>query len=446
VQVLTEFLGTLPAQELIQSGKVIETWPVPEQGADRFDLETVQADPGRCSLFQHPRVWFASYAYEWPPEMLHTAGILTLELCDATLDEGFGLKDATPFNVLFRGPHPIFIDVLSFEKRNPGDPRWLPYEQFVRSFVLPLLLSKEFGLRADDIFISHTDGLQPEEVYHRLNWLKRIRPPFLTSVSVPTWLTKRVNPDDKKLYTSGRLGSPEKAKFILEMRFRRARRLLRNAKPREERSSVWSSYLNELSYSSDEFNSKSELVRKWVAELKPEAVLDIGCNTGHFSEIAARSGSKVVAIDVDPVVVGRTWRRATERDLDILPLVMNLARPTPAVGWRNAEYPSFLDRATGSFEMVMMLAVLHHLLVTERIPLAEILDVVAELTNRYLIVEYVSKNDPMFERLTRGRERLHAHFSQEFFETACNQQFTLVQKQSVKGDLRWLYLLRKKAG
>jgi SAM-dependent methyltransferase len=276
-----------------------------------------------------------------------------------------------------------------------------------------------------------------------LNWLKRLRPPFLGSVSIPAWLTKRVNPDNKKLYNSGRQESPEKAKFVLERRFRKARRLLRSSKPREERSSVWSSYLNELSYSSDEFNSKSELIRRWTAELKPQSVLDVGCNTGHFSEIAARSGSKVVAIDLDAVVVGRTWQRAIERNLNILPLVVNLARPTPAVGWRNAEYPSFLERATGSFDLVMMLAVLHHLLVTERIPLAEIFDVVSQLTNRYLVIEYVSREDPMFDRLTRGRERLHAHFSQEFFEAACNQQFILMEKHSLKRGLRWLYLLQK---
>jgi hypothetical protein len=126
-----------------------------------------------------------------------------------------------------------------------------------------------------------------------LNWLKRLQPAFLTSVSVPTWLTRRVNPDDKKLYSPARVESPEKAKFVLEMRFRRARKLLMNAKPREERSSVWSSYLNDLSYSSDEFNSKSELVRKWTGDLKPETVLDIGCNTGHFKKLQLAGEAKL---------------------------------------------------------------------------------------------------------------------------------------------------------
>ncbi len=438
--VLTEFLGTEQARNLTESGKLIET-----RESEAGDFEGTPAEPG-LSLFEHPRVWFASYAHEWPPEMLHAAGVLTIELCEAVLTEGFGLKDATPFNVLYRGPKPVFIDVLSFEKRDPADARWLPYEQFVRSFALPLLLGKELGLRGEDVFLSHGDGLAPEEVYRRLNWSRRLRPPFLTSVSVPTWLTRRANPDDKKLYATARANSAEKARFVLEMRFRAARKLLAKGKPRRDQDSVWSSYLNELSYSSEEFDKKSELVRRWVSGARPATVLDIGCNTGHFSEIAARSGSKVVAIDLDPVVVGRTWRRAMERELDILPLALNLARPTPAIGWRNAEYPSFLDRARGSFEMVLMLAVLHHLLVTERIPLAEVIDLAAQLTTRDLVIEYVDKRDPMFQRLTRGREHLHAHFSQEFFEAACHRQFTILEKHPVKGDLRWLYFLRKKNG
>ncbi len=395
-------------------------------------------------VLQHEQVWFASYPYEWPPEMLFAAGELTLELAAEALKQGFCLKDATPFNVLFRGPKPVFIDILSFEKRDPRDPRWLPYAQFLRMFALPLLMNRERGLRTDEVFISHPDGLQPEEVYRRLHWLTRIRPPFLTAVSIPTHLTRRVDPDDRKLYSGHRTEAPEKAEFILRVRLRRARKLLSSAKPAEERKSQWSSYLNDLSYSSEEFAAKSEIVKKWLSDLTPRTVLDVGCNTGHFSEIAARTGAAVVAIDLDPVVVGRLWRRALANDLDILPLAVNLARPTPAMGWHNAEYPSFLARANGAFDVVLLLAVVHHMLVTERVPLSEIVSLCAELTKSYLILEYVSKNDPMFQRLTRGRASLHQDFTQQSFEAACRQRFVIVEKVAVKGDLRWLYLLQKR--
>jgi hypothetical protein len=59
------------------------------------------------------------------------------------------------------------------------------------------------------------------------------------------------------------------------------------------------------------------------------------------------------------------------------------------------------------------------------------------------MIAYVSKDDPMFQRLTRGRESLHADFTQESFETVCQQRFQLVEKHPVKGNLRWLYLCQK---
>ncbi|MBV8811062.1 MAG: methyltransferase domain-containing protein [Acidobacteriaceae bacterium] len=418
---------------------------VPEDAEGREFVRELESDSrnGPCALLEHERVWFRSFAYEWPPEMLYAAARLTVDVAASALKEGFSLKDATPFNVLFRGPKPVFVGVLSFEKRDPNDSRWLPYAQFVRTLVLPLLSAKQLSTRGDEIFLSSAEGLKPEDLYCRLTWFQRMRPPFLSTVSLPTWLAKRVDPDDKKLYAPDHSGSPEKANFVLEIRFRQARKLLETVKPHEERTSAWSSYPKEFSYSSQEFDSKSELVRKWVADAKAQTVLDVGCNTGHFSEIAARGGAKVVAIDLDPVVVGQTWCRANAADLDILPLVVNLARPTPAMGWRNSEYPSFLDRAAGSFDMVLMLAVLHHLLVTERIPLREILEVCAELTTGYLVIEYVSKDDRLFQRLTRGRESLHADFSQEGFEGACQEHFMLMEKHPLK-DTRWLYLLKRR--
>jgi SAM-dependent methyltransferase len=394
-------------------------------------------------MFEHDRVWFPSYAYEWPPEMLYAAAELTLDLAECSLETGYGLKDATPFNILFVGPKPVFVDILSFEKRDPGDSTWLPYEQFMRMFVRPLLMSREFGVTADEIFISRNAGLQAEEVYSHCPWSRRFRAPFLTAVSIPVWLNRRVDPDHDKIFKKKTSADPEKAAFILQAQLRRLRKILRRVAPRSQAQSVWSSYMSSLSYMEDEFARKTNLVRSWVSNCQPKAVLDIGCNTGHFSAIAANNGAHVVAIDLDPVVVGNVWRRATAEKLDILPLVMNIAHPAPATGWLNAEHPSFLNRAAGSFDLVMMLAVIHHLLVTDRIPLIEIVNVAAELTRRDLILEYVSKDDPLFRRLTRGRESLHESYTQQSFEAACRQRFTVVEKHPVKGDLRWLYLLRK---
>jgi hypothetical protein len=138
------------------------------------------------------------------------------------------------------------------------------------------------------------------------------------------------------------------------------------------------------------------------------------------------------------------WRRARSEKLDILPLVVNLTRPTPGMGWRNRECSSFLERARGHFDAVLMLAVIHHMLVTERVPLRDILDLAAELTRDILIVEFIAPDDSMFRRLTRGREELHKNLTHELFESVCREQFDIVRVQHVESSTRRLYLLRKR--
>ena len=140
------------------------------------------------------------------------------------------------------------------------------------------------------------------------------------------------------------------------------------------------------------------------------------------------------------------WRRSHDQDLDILPLVVNMARPSPALGWRNRECASFLERARGGFDMVMMLAVLHHLLVSERIPLDEVLDLAAEMTTDYLLIEWVAPEDEMFRRIARGRDHLHAGLNTVAFETACRTRFEILRSIRIGGNHRWLYWLRKRAG
>jgi SAM-dependent methyltransferase len=378
--------------------------------------------------------------------MLHAAGTLTLDLAQALLSDGLGLKDGTPYNILFRGPEPVFIDVLSFERRQPGDATWLPYAQFVRTFLLPLLANQAYGLGLDQTLTTRRDGLEPGEVYRWTKLTERLRPPFFGLVSMPTWLGGRHKQDDSSIYQKKLLGDPEKARYILDHLLDGLRRTLDRLKPAAGKNSVWSDYMTtNNNYTADHFQAKQRFVGEALAEFRSRSVLDVGCNTGHFSAIAARGGAKVVAVDYDPVVLGDVWRNARQEKLEILPLAVNLTRPSPGMGWRNQECSSFLDRARGKFDAVLMLAVIHHMLVTERVPLADILLLAAELTTNLLVIEFVAPDDSMFQRLTRGREELHKDLTAEVFEAECGRHFEIVRMQHFEGTSRRLYLLRKQA-
>jgi 2-polyprenyl-3-methyl-5-hydroxy-6-metoxy-1,4-benzoquinol methylase len=309
---------------------------------------------------------------------------------------------------------------------------------------LPLLAYKYWGIRPADVFTKRRDGFEPTEVYRFCGPVQRFLPPFLTQVSLPTWLSRKDS--GKSIYRDHILKNPEQARFVLDSLFDRLRRALQRLGPRPSRGTVWLNYQSTCSYTQAGFRAKEEFVKTALIEFKPGRVLDVGANTGHFSELAARAGARVVAIDSDLGCVGALWRQAREQNLDILSLVVDLSRPSAAKGWRNREYSSFLERATGAFDAVLMLAVLHHLLVTERIPLDEVLDLVAELTTGLLIIEFVGPDDEMFQIIARGREHLHVDLTPSAFEAACRRRFEIVRAQQLADTGRRLYLLKKTGG
>ncbi|MFX4263653.1 class I SAM-dependent methyltransferase [Pelotomaculum propionicicum] len=445
-QDLKDFLSSAAAEKNTKSGSLVITTILGDESIKELQgINNISHIFNNSSMVvEHERITFQSFPYEWPAEMLYASGRLTLDFAVDLLKEGFGIKDATPYNILFRGCHPVFIDLLSVERRDQGDPIWSPYAQFVRTFLLPLLINKHLGLPLDQIFLTRRDGLEPEEAYRLLSPLKRLKSPFLTLASIPTWLAAGEKKDNPAIYHKKHDDNFEKARYILSSLFAQLRKNLNKSKPVKGKDSAWSDYMCSNNYTTEHIGAKQIFIENLLAECKPKMVLDVGCNTGYFSAIVARSGAAVVAIDYDPVVVGSVWRKASKEGLDILPLVVNITRPSPAAGWRNLECQSFLDRARGGFDAVFMLAVIHHMLVTERIPLDEIVDLAAEITTDILVIEYVSPQDSMFRRLTRGRDNLFEYLSTDVFETSCRRHFEIIRVQHLDNTERWLYLMRKK--
>ena len=208
---------------------------------------------------------------------------------------------------------------------------------------------------------------------------------------------------------------------------------------------VWTYEAECPSYSTAQHTAKREFVERALREIKPARVLDAGANTGEFSLMAAAAGASVVSIDRDPETVAALWRSATAAGADILPLVVDLARPTPPAGWRGREQFGFLERAEGFFDCALLLAVTHHLMVTDRIPPDQIFDALASLTTRWLIIEYVGPQDPMFRRLARGRDVLYHSYTRDVFEECARRSFDIVNSLGIPSSDRAIYLLCRKS-
>ena len=405
--------------------------------------EPAQTDSAPAPLLlRHPLVRFISYPCEWSPRLWLAAAELTLGLVLDLLDEGWTLKDATPLNVLFEGTRPVLVDVLSIEPAQPGRSVWLAYGQFVRTFTLPLLAYARLGWPLHAVLMRR-DGYEPEEVYASLSWAQRLRQPALSAVTLPALLAGRA-----AAATAGTpkqaAADPELTRHVLRGTFLGLRRQIERLVPKA-RASTWSHYASTaVHYSDEDHAAKRAFVTAELAAAAPSRVLDVGCNTGVYSRLAADAGASVVSIDTDVEAVDRLAASLEGSGLPILPLCVDLAHPTPATGWQNREQASFLTRCEGAFDLVLMLAVIHHLLLGAQVPLDRIATLCAALTTRSLILEWVPPGDPKFRQLLRGRDAIYAHLTEEAFRLAFSAHFTIARETTLVNG-RILFHLQRKA-
>ncbi|MED5418334.1 MAG: SAM-dependent methyltransferase, partial [Verrucomicrobiota bacterium] len=207
---LDELADSTAGGKLLASGDLLAWQGAEDVGGMVLDGEDFEA------VIAHRRIEFASYPHEWPVEMLAAAGRCTLAIAKNLLADGFGLKDATPYNVLFDGPRPILVDVLSIERRRAGDPLWLAEAQFLRCFVLPLLACRTLGRPTAEAFLADRDGLEPETLYRSAGPLRRFAPGFFGLVTLPVWLAGMANRRGEGLYRAGRAGGHvQRAAFVM---------------------------------------------------------------------------------------------------------------------------------------------------------------------------------------------------------------------------------------
>jgi SAM-dependent methyltransferase len=392
---------------------------------------------------QHPRIDPISYPWEWTIAQWRSAAELTLRIAGEAIDAGWTLKDATPLNILFVGARPILVDVLSLERRDPRSSVWLAYGQFVRTFLLPLVAEKLLGWPLQATLFSR-DGYEPRTIYQALRPWQRLRPGLLDVVTLATLFegkTGKGKPGKGKAARSlPSTSDPELAAHILHKRIARLGKQIRNA-ARSESRSRWSDYQQSAShYTAADTEAKQQFVRSVLERLRPARVLDIGANTGLYSLMAAEAGAQVVALDSDAAAIEALWRIAQRQGKAVTALVANIARPTPAAGWRNCEQLSLLERLYGKFDLLLMLAVIHHLILREQVPLGHIADLCSSLTRRWLLVEWVPPSDPMFQEWLRGRDELYGHLTEDDLNKAFAPFFSVADR-AVLGNGRVLLLL-----
>ena len=376
---------------------------------------------------EHRRLSPVTFCYEWPPQMLKAAALLTLDICLKLTDHGMVLKDAYPWNVVFEGTRPIFVDFTSVM---PEDPKliWVAYDQFCRFFLYPLALcSWKSGKLSRALLLDHINGVSDSDLVPLLPRSAPLVMPWLIGrVHLPRLvlgLVRRMGTDKALTDMSARLNPNQKARRAF---FASLRRNV-NAILLPIQKSRWATYYADIEtfMRPAEFNLKQATVARILEECRPKTVVDIGCNRGGYSILAAQAGAHVTAFDTDEDSIALLYQLAHGRHLDILPLVMDFLSPSPACGWRAMQYSAAPQRLRS--DIALALALVHHLAITQRQTFERIVPALADYAGQWLLTEFVPLEDPRSREIMMTHQRDMSWYSLERFIGALRSVFSHVQ-------------------
>jgi hypothetical protein len=396
------------------------------------EIETA-ADGGK--IIRPEEVPFISYPYEWCFEQHRDAALATLQIQRLALRYGMTLKDASAYNVQFRKGRPVFIDTLSFEIFAEGP--WPAYGQFCRHFFAPLALMACLDVRLGKLAQNYIDGV-PLDLAAAL---------LRGKGGFAVWQHIRLHAAAVRRFAgtgSGARSGRVPAKIKKETLAAIIDSLIRSVEALRPRKKIteWGDYYQGTNYSEEGAAQKAALLDEFLRQCAPfQSVWDLGANDGRYSRLALKYGAEAIAFDIDPVAVSRNYQAARQGGESLLPLLLDLTAPSPAIGFANRERGTITGR--GRPDVTLMLALIHHLVISNNLPLEMIASYLASFTG-HLVIEFVPKQDSQAQRLLSARADIFPDYTEECFERALGAHFEPLRKSPIANTGRTLYLFRRK--
>ena len=382
-------------------------------------------------IIQPEIVPFISYPYEWCFSQLKDAALALIRIQKQALDRNMILKDASAYNMQFLKGKPILIDTLSFEIYKENQP-WAAYRQFCQHFLAPLSLMASRDIRLGQLMRIFMDGLPLDLASGLLPLSTWFKPSLLFHIHLHAKAQKRY---EAKAFPSV---APKVSKHSLIALIHHMESAVADMQRRPE-GTEWAEYYEDTNYTQEAMNHKQRLVDEYLSECKPRTVWDLGANIGVFSRIATSKSIDTIAFDVDPAAVEKNYRQMREnKETRILPLCLDLTNPSPSIGWANEEHLSLIKR--GPADTVLALALIHHLAISNNVPFSHIAAFLSRLC-RFLIIEFVPKNDSQVQKLLRTRKDIFSHYTKEHFEDVFVNHFSILKHDIIVDTQRTLYLM-----
>jgi len=392
---------------------------------------------GWCGVLEHEPVPFVTYPYEWTFSMLKDAALLQLRILEKCIENGWTLKDATPYNIQWIDSKPVFIDVPSFLPRVQGSP-WVGYRQFCSMFLTPLMMRSHLGIDHIPLLRSYIDGVPPTEAVKYFTGFRRFKKGVMSHIVLPSkvenMIAKRERDDAPARERTVRKQSDAMVLGLVQSLIRLVNKLTIDIEHTD-----WSRYDKTHSYKDEELEKKKAFVRKYAACSKRDQIWDIGCNTGTFSRICADTCNQVISLDGDHNTIEQLYlAEKRNKSSNILPLVMNLANISPGQGWGGVERKAF-DRRKKP-DLVLCLALIHHIRLSANIPNVLFLKWLRSL-DADVVLEFVQREDEMVVKLLTNKDEKYEDYNLKRFIAEAEQFFVIRDRESLKDGKREIFFL-----
>ena len=402
------------------------------------ETSILPAEPGLAfKVIQPERLSFISYPYEWSFSELKDAALATLSIQKRALKLGMSLKDASAYNIQFQNGRPTLIDTLSFEIYKEGNP-WVAYKQFCQHFLAPLALMAYTDVRLSQLMRIYIDGIPLDLASHLLPARTYFNFGLLTHLHIHAGIQKKYA--DRAIQSDSVSTSHMSKEAMLALVD--SLQAVINKLEWKPGGTEWGDYYNITNYSVEAFEHKKQIIASWIDRVTPASVWDLGANEGTFSCLASAMNISTVAFDIDPTAVEKNYLQMRKsKNQKMLPLVLDLTNPSPSLGWHNCERDSLSERAPA--DMVFALAVIHHLAISNNVPLSYQADFFYEM-GKWLVIEFVPKSDSQVQKLLKSRLDIFDQYTQEDFEKDFISRFIVHERINIRETERYLYLMERR--
>ena len=398
------------------------------------EIENLDIDCDYYKIIKPEKIPFISYPYEWSFSQLKDAALLTLRIQKAAMKYGMTLKDGSAFNIQFHNGHPIFIDTLSFEIYEEGQ-IWKPYKQFCQHFLAPLALISKKDVRLNLLSKTFIDGI-PIDLAAKL-LPKTTFGNFGLMAHIHAHAKSQKHYEDKDAKIKQKTLSKRSFEGLIESLKSSIEKMTWNVD-----STEWGDYYSDTNYTEKSFEEKKQFISLAIDQVKPKLVWDMGANTGVFSRLASTKGIATISYDIDPLAVEKNYLLSSQNsEQNILPLILDLTNPSSGIGWNHNERMSIIQR--GPADMVFALALVHHLAISNNVPLNKLAEFFSQIS-KFLIIEFVPKSDSQVKRLLLTRDDIFENYDEKNFEIEFSKFFKIINSKKILDSERTIYIMENK--